>query len=268
MIRHATQRAGLVLIAALLATPALTAQAAPVRVEEDANCRWRDSDRESYCEVREYRLDGRPELEVDAGPNGGIDVVGWDRDGIEVVARVRATSRRGDPRELAREVEIRTGRVIEATGPRTGRHDGWSVSYELRVPRSMALRLGTTNGGIELVELTGEVVARTTNGGLTLVGGAGRVRGRTTNGGLHIELLGRRWEGGGVDLQTTNGGVEIVVPDNYSAELETGTTNGGMRLDIPVMVQGRIDRVIRTRLGDGGPRIRAMTTNGGVVVRR
>ncbi len=34
------------------------------------------------------------------------------------------------------------------------------------------------------------------------------------------------------------------------------------------MVQGRIDRVIRTRLGDGGPRIRVMTTNGGVVVRR
>jgi DUF4097 and DUF4098 domain-containing protein YvlB len=165
-------------------------------------------------------------------------------------------------------VEIRTGRVIEANGPHTARNEGWSVSYELWVPRRTALRLRAHNGGIDLMELEGDVEARTTNGGIDMVGGSGQVRGRTTNGGLRLRLEGTRWEGAGVDLQTTNGGIEIVVPENYSAELETGTTNGGIQLDIPIMVQGRIDRVIRTRLGDGGPRIRAMTTNGGVVVRR
>jgi DUF4097 and DUF4098 domain-containing protein YvlB len=142
------------------------------------------------------------------------------------------------------------------------------VSFELMVPRGTELRLRARNGGIAMDGLTGSVEARTTNGGLRLVGGAGEIRGETTNGGLHVDLTGAGWQGRGVDLRTTNGGVDIRVPDAYSAELETGTVNGRMELDIPIMVQGRIDRRIRTTLGGGGPLIRALTTNGGVRVGR
>ncbi|HUG54310.1 MAG TPA: hypothetical protein VMR21_11945 [Vicinamibacteria bacterium] len=39
-------------------------------------------------------------------------------------------------------------------------------------------------------------------------------------------------------------------------------------MDLPVRVQGRLGRELSTDLGAGGPTIRAMTTNGGVVVRR
>ncbi len=264
-----TARAGLFMAAALLlTTTAATAQAAPVRVDEDTRCHWNSDDRDQYCEEREYSLAARPDLEVDAGQNGGIAVTGWDRDEVRLVVRISASSRSGDPREIARAVEVRTGATIEASGPRSLGRDHWSASFELMVPRATALRLAASNGGIRLADLTGEVAARTTNGGIHLSGGAGRVRGETTNGGLHLELTGRTWEGGGVDLSTTNGGVEIAVPDDYSAELEFGTVNGGMRLDIPVTVQGRIDRRIRTQIGAGGPLIRATTTNGGVVVRR
>lgn len=253
----------------LLLAPALSGQAAPIRVQEDVECHRGGDDRDRYCEVREYALEPRADLLVDAGSNGGIDVSGWDRDEVRLVARINASSRDGDPREMAREIEIRTGATIEADGPRNrGRRSSWSVSFELMVPRSTALGLRASNGGIDLAGLTGDVEARTTNGGIRLVGGAGSVRGQTTNGGLRVELTGRTWEGRGVDLLTTNGGVAITVPDGYSAELEVGTVNGGMELGIPVMVQGRIDRTIRTRLGDGGPLVRAMTTNGGVVVRR
>lgn len=258
-------RTALSLVAGLLfIAPSLSAQAGPVRVEEDAECGW-NGDRERYCEVREFRLEPRSDLRVEAGPNGGIDVVGWDQDEVRLVARVQVSTRDGDPREMAREIEIRTGSTIEAAGPsRWGRGDSWSVSYDLWVPRETALRLQANNGGIGLDGLAGAVEARTTNGGIHLVGGAGRVRGETTNGGLHLELTGRSWSGEGVDLRTTNGGVDIRLPETYSAELETGTVNGGMQLDIPVTVQGRIDRVLRTTLGDGGPLIRATTTNGGV----
>lgn len=261
---------GILLTAGLLLTaPALTAQTDPIRVEEDTDCRWNDRDHDRYCEEREYRLGARSELAVDAGTNGGINVTGWDRDEIRVIARIQASSRGGDPRSLARSIEIRTGPTLEAGGPGTrGRNEGWSVSFEVMVPRTTALHLEATNGGIGLEGLSGDVSARTTNGGIRVSGGAGRVRGETTNGGIRVELTGRTWDGTGVDLRTTNGGVQIQVPDDYSAELETGTTNGGMQLDIPVRVQGRIDRTIRTRLGDGGALIRATTTNGGVVVRR
>ncbi len=252
----------------LLSAGALGAQTAPVRVDEDTRCHYGNDERDQYCEEREYALTAVADLMVDAGQNGGIAVSGWDRGEIQLIARVSASSRSGDPRDLARSVEIRTGSVIEAVGPRTRGRDSWSVGFELMVPRATALRLQASNGGIRLSELTGHVAARTTNGGISVVGGAGRVQGETTNGGLRIELTGPRWDGDGLDLRTTNGGVQIRVPDGYSAELEIATVNGGMELDIPVMVQGRIDRRIRTRLGDGGPLIRATTTNGGVVVRR
>lgn len=267
---HGLPHAGFILAAGLLlTTPGLTAQSAPVRVDEDTECHWNNGDRDRYCEEREYRLDARSELTVDAGANGGIDVTGWDRDEIRVIARVQASSRDGDARQLAQSIQIRTGSTIEADGPRTrGRDGGWAVSFEIMVPVATALRLHATNGGIGLKGLAGDVNARTTNGGIRVAGGAGRVRGETTNGGIRLELTGRTWDGAGAELRTTNGGVQIRVPDDYSAELETGTVNGGMQLEIPVVVQGRIDRTIRTELGGGGPLIRATTKNGGVVVRR
>ncbi|HEY5565714.1 MAG TPA: hypothetical protein VIM81_00530, partial [Gammaproteobacteria bacterium] len=79
---------------------------------------------------------------------------------------------------------------------------------------------------------------------------------------------GDTWEGEGLDLRTTNGGVRLRIPDDYSARLETGTVNGGVDIDFPVTVQGRIGRELSTTLGEGGPLVRAETTNGGVRVSR
>ena len=44
----------------------------------------------------------------------------------------------------------------------------------------------------------------------------------------------------------------------------TGTTNGGMRVDFPITVSGSLSRRISTQLGSGGPKVRIVTTNGGV----
>ena len=69
-----------------------------------------------------------------------------------------------------------------------------------------------------------------------------------------------------MDVETTNGGVELVVPEGFNADLETGTVNGGIDIDFPITVQGRIGRRINTTLGAGGPLVRVMTTNGGVTI--
>jgi DUF4097 and DUF4098 domain-containing protein YvlB len=97
---------------------------------------------------------------------------------------------------------------------------------------------------------------------------SGRVTGRTTNGGLDVRLDGSAWDGEGLDLETSNGGVNLVVPEDYNAELQTGTVNGGLNLDFPLTVQGRVNRRIEVTLGRGGAPIRAVTTNGGIRLRR
>jgi DUF4097 and DUF4098 domain-containing protein YvlB len=81
-------------------------------------------------------------------------------------------------------------------------------------------------------------------------------------------LSGDRWDGESLDVSTTNGGVVMSVPENYSANLQTGTVNGGVAFDFPVTVQGKLNKQITLNLGSGGPLVKAMTTNGGVRVKR
>lgn len=262
-------------LAGLLAlAPATPAQQMQRQADADwcRGDRWDEDDEDRYCEVRSVTVPATSSLDVDASPNGGIEVEAWDRNEIRIEAKVQTRTRRaGEARELADEIDVvvEPGH-IESEGPRMrGRGNSWSVSYRLKVPRRIDLDLRSVNGGIALAGVSGSIDLQTTNGGLSIRDASGDVRGRSTNGGITATLAGNRWQGEGLDLQTTNGGVVLEVPEGYSAHLETGTTNGGYEIDFPVTLQGRVDRRrLSVDLGDGGPTIRAMTTNGGVSVRR
>ncbi len=222
-------------------------------------------DRGHHCEVREMTLDDRALIDVDAGQNGGISVIGWDRDEILLEAKVGAHANTdGDAADIASQVTIVTDGVIRAEGPRTHGRESWWVSYRLKVPNESNLNLEANNGGISITDVTGELRFDTTNGGVGLDAVGGDVRGETTNGGLKIELAGDSWNGVGLDVETTNGGVKLLLPEDYNARLETGTTNGSLEVDFPLTLQGRIGREIEVDLGSGGTLLRVMTTNGGV----
>jgi len=259
-------------LAGFLAATSLSAQR---RGGEDPGwlerCRERsDRDRVTVCDekVQTIRAPGGV-LRVDAAPNGGITVVGSNRSDIQLTARIQATARRAaDAREILDEVTVHTNGTIRSSGPRTGRNEWWSVSFVLEVPRTMDLDLESVNGGISVEGVSGDMALQTTNGGLSLAAVGGHVRGRTDNGGVNVVLEGDRWRGEGLDLETTNGGVRLRVPDRYNAQFEAGTVNGGIDFDFPVTVRGRISRRVTTTLGDGGPPIRVVTTNGGVSVTR
>lgn len=264
----------LVLLAAalVLGVAPASAQAVFKGLDADPWCRERETgpDRESRCEVREATWPGRGErLAIDASPNGGIEVVGWDRAEVKVRAKVVAVADSQDEAaRMAAEVRIESDGGIHAEGPPGGRYAHWWVSYQAFVPRRTDVLLESTNGGIRLAEVAGRIECRTTNGGVSLSRVGGDVKGRTTNGGVEVQLTGSEWQGQGLDVQTTNGGVTLSVPDDYNALLETGTTNGRLRVDFPVTVQGEVKQRLSTRLGRGGAPLRVTTTNGGVTIRR
>ena len=253
-----------------LSTVFTLAPAAAAQDDEDWCRQWDNGDRGWYCEIQENTLSNRDVIAVDGRANGGITVEGWDRNEILVRAKIVARARSdADARALAEEVDVITsGRTVRAEGPNTRRRESWSVSYQIFAPRNSNLDLRTTNGGIAIEGIAGDVEFNATNGGIRLTDLAGDIRGSTTNGGLSIWLSGSEWEGNGMDVRSTNGGVTIHVPEGYSARLETGTRNGHMDVDFPVTVQGRIGRELSVELGRGGRTIRAVTTNGGVRVRR
>jgi hypothetical protein len=260
-------RWSLVLTALLLASSG-TAQERTA-CDEDNWWGWRGGPRARACDVRELTVAAGGTLAVDAGPNGSISVTGESRRDVQVRATVQAWGRdEAEAQRIASEVTVRSDGELRAAGPTQLGRAGWSVSYELLTPRDIDLALETQNGSIAIAGVRGDLEFEAQNGSISLEGVAGNVRGRTTNGGVEARLTGDTWEGAGLDLETTNGGVRLRVPEDYSARLETSTVNGAIDVDFPLTVQGRIGREISTTLGKGGALVRAETTNGQVRISR
>jgi hypothetical protein len=231
--------------------------------------RYQSRDQFRFCEVREYRLPvtGAP-LTIDASPNGGISVTGGQA--YEVVVRVKVVTtaqNESAARALAQQVQVQAaGSRVESFGPRTLGGENWSVSYDVSVPGQSALSLATVNGGLSISGVQGEMELATRNGGIKLTNVAGRIHGRTINGGISVELDENAWHGEGLDVETRNGGITLKVPRGYNANLEAGTVNGRISTDLPLTVQGQLNRRISTQLGAGGAMLRAVTTNGGITI--
>jgi hypothetical protein len=261
-------RLGVSLAALLAMSVSAAAQKGSLSCRDD---NWYGDRLQSTCEIREQTLaPNGGTITIDGRQNGGISVKGWDQGQILVRARVQAAAgTTAEAEMLAKQVRIETsGAKIYAAGPETSRNIRWDVSYEVFVPRRSDLSLETHNGGISISEVNGRIDFSAMNGGVALRRVGGNVHGSTTNGGLVVELSGDRWDGETLDVKTTNGGVKMSVPENYSARLETGTVNGSINLDFPVTVSGRINKQLSVNLGAGGATVRAITTNGGVHISR
>jgi DUF4097 and DUF4098 domain-containing protein YvlB len=260
-----TPAALLLLGAALLLFGAAPASA-QAQVEEW--CSARDVGRSQHCEIRQHRFAMTAgELSIDVGANGSIQVEGYNGSEVRVTARVTARGRTADAaRDLAQRVQVRAGAgEVRATGPRTSGTESWTVSVRVQVPHGVALESRTTNGSISIAGTRAAVQARTTNGAITVADAVGRLDVRSTNGTIRAAVAAGAAPLESVQLRTTNGAVQLTVPEGTSARLELSTTNGGITTDIPVAVQGRINRrQVSAVLGSGGPEIRIATTNGAI----
>ncbi len=264
----------------------------PCPHDGDSDSSW-FGHRDRACELRRATLPvSNGHLGV-SGQDGAIEVVGEDRSDIAVEAKVTAqASSRGDAEAFLREIRILTsGSDIRAEGPKSDSglwsHKNWSVSYRLRVPRQLAhadlrtsnggirvdnlegqVAASTTNGGIDIIHVRGDLRASSTNGGLRLDDLGGSVHAETTNGGVHISLAGDRWHGDGLFARSTNGGITVKAPEHFAAHLVAETTNGGISVGFPVTAQGKIGSHLDTDLNGGGPPVHLETTNGGVTIDR
>ena len=264
-----------------LAAAAIVGLAAPEalagkwdRGTEPLTCDDSDSNgdgRATHCDIRETTLGSfAGSIDVDPGLNGGVSVYGWDQANALIRARVRTNAESdAEAAALAGQVRIEAaGGKVRAEGPPIRDRESWSVTFQVFVPHDSRVSVRTTNGGIALGDLTGVVRFEALNGGVALRSLGGDVRGHTTNGGLSVALNGRQWNGEALDVYTVNGGVNMRIPADYSAQLETGTEHGGLSVDYPVTVVGKVSKQLAVTLGAGGPLVRAVTTNGGVRIQQ
>ena len=171
-----------------------------------------------------------------------------------------------------------------------GVHMGWTtrrVRVEVQVPPETALdlhagdghinvsgtngpaRIDTGDGAIEVHDFSGSIKGHTGDGHMTIDGVLTDVDLRTGDG--HIDLTARPGSkmNSGWLIHTSDGRVEARLPQDFAAELYAHTGDGRIQLDIPVTVNGSVERSrIRGKMNGGGPLLEITTGDGSIRIAR
>lgn len=219
-----------------------------------------------------YAVTPEATLEVE-NTNGSIEVGIHPEPTIQVLARRTA---RAGTEERARDLLGRTKLEESASsdlvrlvtprqhGPSMGQHI--EVRYEIKVPSTVAVKLTTVNGKVELDGVTGAVALETVNGGIEARNITGLRTAETVNGSVSLALTALPAQGARVE--TVNGSVGVKLPATTSADVSVRTVNGGIDVDGfgNVREAERRRRHYEGKLNGGGPTLRVETVNGGVNV--
>jgi len=254
----------------------------------DLRIRFDDRDAVVRSEERTLTKSEAAVLQVHPHANGGVQVVGWDKETYSVTA-CKAAAGSGDEAErvLAQiKMSIENGRV-STNGP--GDEEGWTVYLLIRSPKSSAIELETMNGPLSVYDVDGKLTARAhngpislknfsgeaeitaVNGPISLEGSKGSVRIHTENGPISVELEGKTWSGAGLTADAHNGPLTLMVPSGYQSGFVVESTNYA-----PVSCKASIcdnarktwdDEHRRIEYGSTPAMIRLSTVNGPVSVR-
>ena len=141
------------------------------------------------------------------------------------------------------------------------------INFDVQVPHGVRFHALTTNGGVHCVNLESVVEAATTNGNVE-VSTSEWASARTTNGGVRVAMGNAKWSGE-LELVTTNGSVDVTLPASAEFNVDAATTNGGIRSDFPITVQGTFGpKTLSGTVGSGGRELKVATTNGGIELKK
>jgi len=216
--------------------------------------------------------------------NGSVQITGWEKNEIDIIAYKRVRSSDLDRAEECMEkleIEINESKdrvIIKTLYPRNDKNSGFiswmfdghdcncSVTYEIRVPHKLNLDITSTNGNIQVAECEGQSKLSTTNGKIEAENMKGTLDLKSTNGSIRAELNAVP-EPGEMEMRTTNGSIRLGLPGNINADLEAHTTNGSINCDIPLSEKyHKSRRTLEAAINDGGPLIYLKTTNGSIHV--
>lgn len=204
--------------------------------------------------------------------SGSIEVVATEEAAEAGEVRLVAELRHG-LRRTSHRTEIRDG-VLHVSADCPFLNQWCRASYRLEVPAHLAVEASAEDGRLVVTDVAGPVDVDGANGSVELTRLGGDVRASTDNGrvvgtGLASPAVDADSDNGRVSLTfaeppqvvqatTSNGSVEVVVPDDattYLVDIDTG--NGST--DIGVRTDPASDRRIYARTHNGDVRVRYPT---------
>jgi hypothetical protein len=241
---------------------------------------------------------------------GDVQVTGGAGRTVQVTATKKA-GRHGDPEDVTIEtIELSDGVALCVRYPGQRRDDRsdddgkepgsknpcstrgrWNtnerndtqVSFTVRVPAGLILRLGTVSGDLIANNLDGELDLTSVSGDVRLDGGRGQgisletvsgdvdlldvrareVSGHTVSG--EVTFRGPVLDGGSYDFSTTSGDITIGLPERPNATLSAATFSGRFSSDIGTTQQsGRNRRRHSATWGSGSARLDLESLSGDI----
>jgi len=204
---------------------------------------------ENFKQTIKFTLNGNLKVE---NKNGKISIEGWDKSEVYIEAEKRVNAESDeDAAEIMKQLKIeieKNGDEISIYTQYPFWNDGFwggifgkeisaGVNYKIFVPKNCNVNAKSTNGALYIFEINGETELSTTNGKINAKSLKGYVNARTTNGSLKIELeqVNKNKE---MEFITTNGSVTLYLPESINCNILAKTTNGSIRTDFPLEVEG------------------------------
>lgn len=129
----------------------------------------------------------------------------------------------------------------------------------------------TGDGSIRLDDVNGALSANTGDGTIVATGTFTSVRARSGDGSVNITAERGSTSAQEWNITTGDGTVTLALPDDFAAEIDAHTGDGGIRLqDLQLEnVSGQLGRdTVRGRLGSGGSTVRVRTGDGSITLKR
>ncbi len=173
------------------------------------------------------------------------------------------------------------------------------TDVEVTLPRSTAVEVSSSGGGIEISNLAGKVEAQSSGGGVQVadLGGAaklsssggaiaaenvagdldasssgggvaireahGAVIAESSGGAVSVRFAAGNARGG--SLGSSGGGVDVYLDPAVGLEVDASSSGGSVDCALPLTVRGKISRTeVRGTLNGGGPVLKLRSSGGGI----
>jgi DUF4097 and DUF4098 domain-containing protein YvlB len=125
------------------------------------------------------------------------------------------------------------------------------------------LRANTSGGGITIDNVSGDLQASTSGGSVDVRGAGGRVDASSSGGGVTVRFAPGNSKGGVVS--SSGGSVRTEIDPGARVSIDAHASGGGVDSDVPVTIQGKVERgSLRGDMNGGGPTLRLRSSGGGV----
>jgi len=125
------------------------------------------------------------------------------------------------------------------------------------------VRMTTSDGGIVADRVNAEVIfARTSDGDIRLTVSGKEITARTSDGSIELTTEGAM----AIEAHTSDGDITLHLPSDLDAELDL--RGESVRVGGDIRLKGRVDDdMVEGTLNNGGPKVRARTSDGVVAIR-